>query len=114
MQPLTAYTPFRSGHGRAAAVTLLLAAEIAVTLLSALVTLIEIVTGVAGRLPSDEEANVFDFVDLGVGLLHIVVFVSTVVVFCVWLYRAYENLTALGNPKPALKHSPGWAVGSFF
>ncbi len=37
---------------------------------------------------------------------------ACVVVFCVWIYRAYKNLKAfrLG----ALEHSPGMAPGSFF
>src|SRR5919199_877495 len=113
MQPLTAYTPFRSGHARAVAVVLLLAASAAVSSLAALSSLAQIATGAASRL-SSEDVTAFDFVDFGLGLIYIFVFVTTVVLFCMWLHRAYRNLPALGNPKPALKHSPGWAVGSFF
>lgn len=113
MQPLTAYAPFRSGHGRATSVVLLLAAGIAVYAVSALSTAVKILSGAAAQLPS-EELTVFDLVDLGVGLINVVVFLATVVLFCMWLYRAYQNLPALGNPKQGLNFSPGWAVGSFF
>ncbi|HST53422.1 MAG TPA: DUF4328 domain-containing protein [Pyrinomonadaceae bacterium] len=112
--PLTAHTPFRSGRKRAAAASILLAASLSVNLLGALATLIEIVNGSATRPASNEEVSVFDLVEVGIGLLHIVVFIATVVAFCMWIHRAYANLPALGNPKPALKHSPWWAVGSFF
>jgi hypothetical protein len=114
MQPLTAHKPFRPGRGRAAATVVLLVASIALNLLAALLTFAEIVNGAASRSTSGDEVSVFDFLNLGVGLLHILVFVATVVAFCMWLHRAYSNLTALGNPKSALKHSPAWAVGSFF
>ena len=114
MQPLTATTPYRSGHGRAVAVTFLLGASMVVSLLTAVATLAKIATGAASQLPNDEELSIFDFVDLGMGLIHFAVFVTTVVVFCMWLYRAHSNLQALGNPKASLNHSAGWAVGSFF
>lgn len=115
MQPITATEPFRSGHTRAVAATFLLAASMVVTLLSAFATLAKIATGEPSSLPNAEgDVSIFDFVELGVGLIHIVVFIATVIVFCMWLHRAYKNLTALGNPKSALNHSPAWAVGSFF
>ncbi|MBC7933412.1 MAG: DUF4328 domain-containing protein [Rubrivivax sp.] len=114
MQPLTATTPFRSGHGRAVVVTFLLAASIVVSVLGAFSTLAKIATGAASQLPNDEELSIGNFVDLGVYLLHFVVYFSTVVAFCMWLYRACKNLPALGNPKPVIDYSPAWAVGSFF
>jgi hypothetical protein len=114
MQPLSATEPYRSAHGRAQAITFLLAASMVVSLLTAVAALAKIVTGAASQIPNDDEVGVFDFVDMGVGLIHFVVFIATVVAFCMWLYRSHKNLTALGNPKMALKHSAGWAVGSFF
>lgn len=114
MQPLTAHTPFRPGRGRAAATVVLLVASLALNLLAALLTFAEIAGGAASRPMSGDEVGVFDLLDLGVGVLHVLVFVATVVAFCMWLHRAYSNLPALGNPKSALKNSPAWAVGSFF
>jgi hypothetical protein len=37
---------------------------------------------------------------------------GTVVVFLIWLYRAYANVMNFGVK--GLENSPGWAVGSFF
>jgi len=42
------------------------------------------------------------------------VFVATVVVFMIWLYRACNNLPAFGANRRYIGYSPGWAVGSFF
>jgi hypothetical protein len=38
--------------------------------------------------------------------------IGTVVVFLLWLYRAYANVVSFGVK--GLENSPGWAVGSFF
>jgi heme/copper-type cytochrome/quinol oxidase subunit 2 len=51
---------------------------------------------------------------VGLAVIQIVIFIATVVVFLMWLYRAHENLTAFGVPKHQLEYSSGWAVGSFF
>ncbi|MFH1148820.1 MAG: DUF4328 domain-containing protein [Pseudomonadota bacterium] len=40
------------------------------------------------------------------------VYWATVVVFLVWIYKAYRNLSALGSTK--LRYSAAWAVGAFF
>jgi hypothetical protein len=112
-RPLTAHTPYRSAHGRAVAVTVLLALSAAVSLLSALTSAARISSGTVAD-PTSDGPTVYDFIEFGVGLIHVVVFLTTVVLFCVWLHRAYSNLTALGYPKQALKHSAAWAVGSFF
>lgn len=42
----------------------------------------------------------------------VLLFLTTVVVYCCWKYRAYKNLKALGAQD--LKYSPGWAVGYYF
>ncbi len=51
---------------------------------------------------------------LGLGSLQIIVYIATVIVFLMWLYRSYENLPAFGTPARSLEYSSGWAVGSFF
>ncbi|HEV2764302.1 MAG TPA: DUF4328 domain-containing protein, partial [Pyrinomonadaceae bacterium] len=68
----------------------------------------------AGDYPSDAEATWNDLRELGVGLSQFSVYLLTVVLFCVWIYRAYKNLPALGNARQSLQFSPGWAVGYFF
>jgi hypothetical protein len=47
------------------------------------------------------------------GVLELIIYVTTVVFFLMWLYRSYNNLRAFNSRIP-LDHSPGWAVGSFF
>lgn len=72
-------------------------------------------------LPADDEAALesagalmFALILIGFGLLQILLYLATVVVFLMWLYRAYGNLPVFGNPVSSLSYSPGWAVGSFF
>ena len=47
---------------------------------------------------------------LGTGL--IMAYIATIVMFCVWTYRANANIHALGAAN--LRFSPGWAVGWYF
>jgi hypothetical protein len=42
----------------------------------------------------------------------ILLYIGTVVVFSMWVYRASANLHALGSP--GLRFTPGWAVGWYF
>lgn len=46
-------------------------------------------------------------------VIDLIIYITTVVFFVIWLYRAYSNLRAFDPSRP-LDHSPGWAVGSFF
>jgi hypothetical protein len=67
----------------------------------------------------DEEINdpgvlVVALLELGLGLIYLVVYVATIVVFLMWLYRSYENLPSFGVRRNQIKYSSGWAVGSFF
>jgi hypothetical protein len=47
-----------------------------------------------------------------VGYGHVLVYLTTVVFFSRWIYRAHRNLPALGAEN--LRFRPGWALGSFF
>jgi hypothetical protein len=47
-----------------------------------------------------------------VGAASLTVYLTTVVVFGVWIVQAHRNVRALGAT--GLRFSPGWAVGSFF
>jgi hypothetical protein len=46
----------------------------------------------------------------GIGLL--IVYIATIVMFCVWTYRMNANIHALGAAN--LRFTPGWAVGWYF
>lgn len=52
--------------------------------------------------------------NISIGLMFVLVpvFIATVVLFCVWLFRAGKNARALGAQN--MKHSAGMAVGYFF
>jgi hypothetical protein len=47
------------------------------------------------------------------GLLDVMIYITTVVFFLIWLHRANSNLKVF-NPWTRLEHTAGWAVGSFF
>ncbi len=47
-----------------------------------------------------------------IGLLYFPIYVTCIVLFCLWIYRANKNVRALGAM--GIEHSPGWCVGSFF
>lgn len=64
--------------------------------------------------PDNALKLVLALLTIGFGLIQFVVFVTTVVFFLMWLYRAHENLAAFGVKQSSLQHSSGWAVGSFF
>jgi hypothetical protein len=46
-------------------------------------------------------------------VFELIIYVTTVIFFCVWLYRAYDNLRVF-NRWAGLDYSPTMAVGSFF
>lgn len=47
-----------------------------------------------------------------VGFFGLLLYVPTVVIYCMWFYRAYFNLRLKGTG--GTYYSPGWAPGSFF
>lgn len=51
---------------------------------------------------------------VGLTVIQLLVYIATVVLFLMWLYRAHENLAAFGVPKTQMEYSSGWTVGSFF
>ena len=63
----------------------------------------------AGQTPSPGAAEANDLWQSLVALMQFAVFLGTVVVWLVWIHRAYANLDALGARDT--KYSPGWAVG---
>lgn len=114
---LTSDTPFESGRTRALITISLLLAFVFGELLSVAVVWANrsvVDSAVAGEDGWRQFAMMVQLLTAVLTLFHFAVFVACVVAFCLWLYRAYANLRALGHPRSALEHSPGWAVGFFF
>lgn len=115
MNPSPYPAPFTSAHGRARIVKILLIVGAIATGMSLLAETLSL----AFPFTDDQElgdnpmgAAVMLIVFL-FALLELVIYVTTVVFFCVWLYRASDNLRAF-NAWSRPDYSPGWAVGSFF
>jgi len=58
----------------------------------------------------DEEINdagvlVVALLELGLGLIYLVVYVTTIIIFLMWLYRSYENLPSFGVPRNRISYS---------
>jgi Domain of unknown function (DUF4328) len=106
---------FSSAHARAQA------AKIAL-LIGVVINFIEIIGGGVSQLfpevTGDEEFGdnpggmVVILLRLGLLLLSIGVYITTVVLFLMWLHRSLSNVQAFGYNQR--DHSPAWAVGSFF
>ncbi len=104
--------PFASIKGITLAVTVLFAAMAVCYAIFILFSVGELV--VPQEVEFDDEGSVSVFVMLIglVALLHIPVWLGGIVVFLVWIYKAYKNLEPL--QASGLSHSPGWAVGWWF
>ena len=109
-------SPFTSAHLRARIVKILL---IIAAIAAGMSLLTEAVSLAFPPLTEEEElgenpmgAAIMLLMFL-LGVLELMIYLTTVVFFSIWLYRAYDNLRLL-NPTRPLNHSPGWAVGSFF
>ena len=108
------YKPFVSAHNRARLVTVLLTVGAVISLLTIPSHLLDIYVDPFGEDQeiSDNPGGFFALALTGVlGLTAIAVYLATVVVFLMWLYRASNNVAAFGEPRQT---SAGWAVGSFF
>jgi hypothetical protein len=115
MNPSPYPAPFNSAHSRANWVKILLIVGAVVTGASMIVEALSI----AFPLRDDQELGdnlmgaAVGLIMLGVGLLELVLVITTAVFFLMWLYRAHKNLPVL-NPGCRLHYSAGMAVGSFF
>ena len=61
---------------------------------------------------STDTEKILMFAFLGVSVVTLLVFIASVVMFCVWVFRASKNARALGAR--GMRFSAGWAVGYFF
>lgn len=116
--PLTSTARYRPATTLASVVVVLLGLNMLASLLGIASDFVQVDLArdgvVFGEGAEDAPFDTREIVILLIALFELLVFVPTVVIFCVWMYRAHKNLVALGNPRQHLEHPPGWAVGSFF
>ncbi len=107
--------PFVSAHIRAQWIVGLLAATMLVDLVAVASGLAEYALlgrALSGAVLTEAEALANDARQALIGMVQLLLYIVTVVLYCLWLYRVYQNLPALGARN--LRFSPGWAVGYFF
>jgi hypothetical protein len=116
MNPSSYPAPFQSAHVRARIVKILL---IAGAVAAGLLLLAEAIS-LAFPPPTEDQELVDNLTGTAMALLvfllavlDMLIYWTTAVFFCVWLYRAYGNLRAF-NSWSRPDYSPGWAVGGFF
>lgn len=115
MTPSPYPVPFKSAHLRANIVRVLL-------IIGAIAAAISLITDSLSIAfpPITENEELGDnpagfaiaLVIFLLGVFELIVYVTTVVFFAVWLYRAYDNLRVFN--RTGLDYSPSLAVGSFF
>lgn len=116
MNPSLSPAPFNSAHFRASIVKILLAVG---AIAAGISLLAEALSLAIPPLTEEQELGdnpmgaIIGLVIFLLAILEFVIYITTVVFFLMWIYRAYKNLRAL-NPANRLDNSPGWAVGSFF
>jgi hypothetical protein len=106
---------FVSGRALAQWVVILLAVYMLVGVVAVISDIAEIRLldrMVGGGFFTWREAEASDNRQATIGLIQTALFVTTAIVFLVWIYRARRNLPVLGAR--GLRYSPGWAVGWFF
>ncbi len=67
---------------------------------------------VAGDAVAAAEIDGNDARQLALGIVHLVVFITTGIVFIIWFYRAHANLKPLGAT--GLTYTSTWAAGGWF
>lgn len=116
MTPSPYSARFVSAHDRARIVKILLIVGAIATALSLVAEALSLTFP-----PITEEQELADnpmgavivMMVLLLAVLELIIYLATVVFFCMWLHRAYSNLRPI-DPSQRLDYSPGWAVGSFF
>ena len=116
MNPSPLSSTFKSAHLRATIVKTLLFAGATLGGISLVADALSLTFPplVEGQELSDNPAGAaLAIIVVLLALIDVIVYLTTVVFFLTWLYRAYGNLRAF-NPGRRLDSSPGFAVGSFF
>lgn len=111
-----AIAPYVSARVRARIVIILLAAGSLIALLSVFVAIgaCFLPTTDLARLGEDPFGLVVLLATFGLLLIQALLYAATAVFFLMFIYRAHQNLPALGTPTNRLQYSSGWMVGSFF
>jgi hypothetical protein len=68
-----------------------------------------------GEYTAPAQLDQLDAADLAlslIGFLQAVLFIAVAVLFIIWFYRAYKNLTVVGTAGP--RRSVGWTIGAWF
>ncbi len=99
------YSSFRSGHFIAQWVIFLL-------LIGIILDVVAWISGFSEMGQTILNVGVDFSLEEIIEILQTIIFVSTVIVFLVWIHRAYRNLRAFGVHN--LKYSSKWAVWGFF
>lgn len=102
--------PFRSAFRLGRVVKFLLVFHMGTLVLSIFMGVFQ--NGVLSGNPTEEEAEIAEILVGMVALLYMIVLITLMVTFSMWIHRTYGNLTSLGVMKP--RFSPGWAVGFYF
>lgn len=110
-QPYYPQAQFSSAHTRAQLAKALLLANAALAVVSLLSNIYAASSSAANVAVLEEEINPVELLQGLIGLAQVFVYLATIVIFLVWLHRAYKNLPAFGVQT---EQSPGWAVGSWF
>ena len=106
-----------STHNRAQIVRALLIAGAILSALTVVLVVVDYAFGLSTGLEEESPSPALIAAGLlivGLALIEFAVYVATVVLFLMWLYRSHENLLAFGVSRQQLEYSSGWAVGSFF
>jgi hypothetical protein len=106
-----AFSPVRERGTRAVRSLVALIAAAALFSLGDLVAIALKSRAPGGKLSADDQALAYLAQGLP-GLVYLAAVVATIVIFLMWLHRAYRNLPALGAPKP--RFSPSGAVWAWF
>src|SRR5437868_6687462 len=93
------------------ALKVMLWVSVGVAVFGALSGAASLATGNAAKSDSDN-FSLLDGVELVSGLVTILVFIITGVLFLRWIHRANRNARALGAQ--GMRFTPGWAVGWYF
>lgn len=105
--------PYSSGHPRAMITIALLVVSTIIAVIGAIYSAIQYAAiqnqGFAKFAAAHAHPDASTFALLGASEI---VWIGTVIAFCMWTHRAARNLPALGGRN--LKYTPGWAVGWFF
>ena len=116
-QQFQAAEVYRPASGLVLALTVLFVLGIGVDLLSGAMSLVEATmfsehVGQEELVAEDSRALGFYIAYGCIGLSTLPVYLVTVVLFCMWVYRANKNARALGAQ--GMTFTPGWSVGWFF